>query len=62
MRQVKAESFTESVVEEAALARLELLGYAVLHGPDIALGEPSAERHPIYTRLAYIRNLRIITS
>jgi type I restriction enzyme R subunit len=37
-------SFTESVVEEAALAWLEALGYAVLHGPDIAVGEPGAER------------------
>jgi type I restriction enzyme R subunit len=37
-------SFTESVVEEAALAWLEALGYAVLHGPDIAAGEPAAER------------------
>ncbi len=36
MRQVKAESFTESVVEEAALGWLEALGYTVLHGPDIA--------------------------
>src|SRR5713226_9142589 len=36
--------FTESVVEEAALAWLETLGYAVLHGPDIAAGEPRAER------------------
>ncbi len=35
---------TESVVEEAALAWLEALGYAVLHGPDIAAGEPDAER------------------
>ncbi|MDO8771054.1 MAG: type I restriction endonuclease subunit R [Burkholderiaceae bacterium] len=35
---------TESVVEEAALAWLEGLGYAVLHGPDIAIGEPAAER------------------
>ena len=30
--------FTESVVEDAALAWLEGLGYAVLHGPDIAAG------------------------
>lgn len=30
--------FTESVVEEAALAWLEALGYAVLHGPDISPG------------------------
>ncbi|QJR15373.1 type I restriction endonuclease subunit R [Usitatibacter palustris] len=36
--------FTESVVEEAALGWLEGLGYSVLHGPDIAAGEPAAER------------------
>ena len=29
---------TESVVEDAALAWLENLGYAVLHGPDISPG------------------------
>jgi hypothetical protein len=28
--------FAESVVEDAAIARLEALGYAVLRGPDIA--------------------------
>jgi hypothetical protein len=27
--------FTESIVEDVALARLEALGYAVLYGPDI---------------------------
>jgi type I restriction enzyme R subunit len=37
-------AFTESVVEEAALAWLEGLGWRVLHGPDIAPGEPAAER------------------
>ncbi len=37
-------AFTESIVEEAALAWLAGLGYAVLHGPDIAAGEPAAER------------------
>ena len=37
-------TFTESVVEDATLAWLEELGYAVLHGPDIASGEPAAER------------------
>ncbi len=37
-------AFTESVVEEAALAWLEALGYAVLHGPNIAAGEAAAER------------------
>jgi len=37
-------TLTESVVEEAALAWLQGLGYVVLHGPDIAAGEPAAER------------------
>ncbi|RME25088.1 MAG: type I restriction endonuclease subunit R, partial [Deltaproteobacteria bacterium] len=35
---------TESVVEEATLSWFESLGYAVLHGPDIAPGERAAER------------------
>jgi len=35
--------FTESVIEYAALAWLEALGYQVLHGPDIAVGELKAE-------------------
>ncbi|WP_276942309.1 hypothetical protein [Ferrimicrobium acidiphilum] len=34
----------ESTIEEAALAWLGSLGYIVLHGPDIAAGEPAAER------------------
>jgi type I restriction enzyme, R subunit len=38
------ESFTESIVEEAALAWLESLGYAIKHGPEIAAGELFAER------------------
>ncbi|MGB6535063.1 MAG: type I restriction endonuclease subunit R [Xanthobacteraceae bacterium] len=38
-------AFTESVVEEAALGWLGDLGYAVLHGPDIAAGQPGAERN-----------------
>jgi type I restriction enzyme R subunit len=38
-------NFTESIVEEAALAWLETLGYAVLHGPGIAAGEPATERN-----------------
>jgi len=37
-------SFAESVVEQASLAWLEALGYGVLHGPEIAAGEPGAER------------------
>ena len=38
------EGFAESVVEQAALAWLESLGYSALHGPDIAAGELAAER------------------
>lgn len=36
--------FTESEVEVAALEWFSILGYAVLSGPDIAPGEPAAER------------------
>ena len=36
-------AFTESIVEDAALAWLEALGYAVLHGPDVVAGMPGAE-------------------
>jgi len=35
-------AFSESVVEDAALAWLESLGYAVKHGPDIAPDELAA--------------------
>jgi type I site-specific deoxyribonuclease, HsdR family len=52
-------AFTESVLEEAALAWLEDLGYAVLHGPDIAVGEPAAERSdPGYRDVVLERRLR----
>ena len=37
-------AFTESVIEQAALAWLESLGYGVKHGPDIAPGEVAAGR------------------
>ena len=37
-------TFSESVVEDAALAWLSDLGYTVLHGPDIALDGKAAER------------------
>jgi len=36
--------FTESVVEQAALAWLERIGWHVAHGPDIAPDMPAAER------------------
>ncbi len=52
-------TFTESVVESAALAWLEALGYAVLHGPDIAAGEPAAERsEPNYRDVVLEQRLR----
>ena len=38
-------TFTGSVVEDATLAWLEALGYAVLPGPDIAVGEPGTKRN-----------------
>jgi type I restriction enzyme, R subunit len=37
-------NFTESIVEEVALSWFEGLGYAVLHGPNIAFGEEQSER------------------
>ena len=36
--------FTESVVEQAALAWFEALGYTITGGPSIAPGEPGQER------------------
>ncbi len=42
--------FTESVVEEAALAWLASLGYSVLRGPNIAVGIPAAERADLIYR------------
>ncbi|HEX9781811.1 MAG TPA: type I restriction endonuclease, partial [Opitutaceae bacterium] len=37
-------SLNESVVEDAALEWFGELGYAIGHGPDLAPGEPAAER------------------
>ena len=51
--------FTESIVEDAALAWLEGLGYAVLNGPEIAVGMPEAERNdPNYHDVVLERRLR----
>ena len=36
--------FTESVVEQAALAWFEALGYTIVGGPSIAPGEPGQKR------------------
>jgi type I restriction enzyme R subunit len=41
---MNTKKFTESTVEEAVLEWAEELGYAILHGPEIAPGEPAAER------------------
>ena len=48
---------TESVVEEAALEWLRGLGYATLFGPDIAPGEPRAERVD-YSQVVLVERLR----
>ncbi|MEO8340097.1 MAG: hypothetical protein ABI604_10325 [Nitrospirota bacterium] len=52
-------TLNESVVEDAALAWLSSLGYTVLHGPDIAVGMPGAERSdPNYRDVVLERRLR----
>ena len=51
--------FAESVVEDAALAWLDGLGYAILHGPEIAVGMPGAERtDPGYRDVVLERRVR----
>ena len=40
-------NFTESVVEDAALAWLESLGYTVKHGPEIAPGAKRTDRREV---------------
>lgn len=39
-----AGQFTESVVEQAALAWFENVSWQITHGIEFALGEPGAER------------------
>jgi type I restriction enzyme R subunit len=56
-------NFTESIVEDAALAWLESLGYAVLLGPNIAVGMLGAERSdPNYRDVVLDRRLRLTNS
>jgi type I restriction enzyme R subunit len=51
--------FAESVVEAAALAWLDGLGYAILHSPEIAIGMPGAERtDPGYRDVVLERRVR----
>src|SRR5690348_2769820 len=49
--------FNESVVEEAALAWLEALGWRIAHGPDIAPDTPGAERRD-YGEVVLAQRLR----
>jgi len=44
LKSIMNSRFTESVVEDAALAWLESLGYTVKHGPEIGPEEIFAER------------------
>jgi type I restriction enzyme R subunit len=50
-------SFTESIVEQAALDWLSGLGYTVKHGPEIAPGELFAERRD-YSQVVFEQRLR----
>ena len=50
-------TFTESTIEQAALAWLECLGYLILSGPEIAPGELAAERQN-YGQVVLERRLR----
>ncbi|WP_395743441.1 type I restriction endonuclease subunit R [Prosthecobacter sp.] len=50
-------SLTESIVEDAALTWFGELGYAVGHGPQMAPGEPAAERDS-FGEVVLVRRLR----
>ena len=50
-------AFAESVVEEATLAWLDGLRWTVRHGPDLAPGEPAAERSD-YGQVVLVGRLR----
>jgi len=54
--------FTESVVEEAALAWLESLGYAIKHGPAVRAGSVSKQTDreaivPAYRRRQLVQKM-----
>ena len=49
--------FTESVVEQAALAWLESAGWRIRNGAEIAPGEPAAERDD-YGQVVLVQRLR----
>ena len=50
-------SFTESVVEQAALGWLASLDWQIAHGPDIAPDMPATERRD-YGEVVLVRRLR----
>jgi type I restriction enzyme R subunit len=50
-------AFTESVVEQAALAWFEALGYAIVGGPSLGPGEPGEERRG-YADVVLVGRLR----
>jgi hypothetical protein len=50
-------AFTESTVEDAALASLKAIGWQVAHGPAIAPDQPLAERAD-YGEVVLARRLR----
>ena len=52
-------SLNESIVEDAALEWFGELGYAVSHGPQLAPGEPAAERDS-FTDVVLVGRLRTI--
>ncbi|MFM7235947.1 MAG: type I restriction endonuclease, partial [Cyanobium sp.] len=50
-------TLTEALIEEAALGWFQELGYAVLAGPQLAPGEPSAERQS-FSDVVLVERLR----
>lgn len=54
---MNSSAFTESVVEEAALAWLESVGWQIRNGAEIAPGEPAAERDD-YGQVVLAQRLR----
>ena len=50
-------TFSESVIEQPALARFESVGWQVRNGADIAPGEPTAERDD-YSQVVLAQRLR----
>ncbi len=50
-------AFIKSTVESAALAWLEVIGWQITHGPDIAPDQPLAERRD-YGEVVLTRRLR----